>query len=63
MAGRPDGWKRGLPPGPYYEGMVDDFEVYWAPAGVKWHRRRSPDEKAQHLDALRRNREVCNRTN
>lgn len=33
------GWKRGLPPGAYYEGMVDDFEVYYSPGGVIWHRR------------------------
>lgn len=35
-------WKRGLPPGRYYDGMVDDFEVYFSPAGVVWHRRREP---------------------
>lgn len=38
-------WKRGLPPGKYYEGMVDDFEVYFSPGGIKWHRRRSADER------------------
>lgn len=30
-----DGWKPGLPPGKYYEGMVDDFEVYFSPGGAK----------------------------
>lgn len=33
-------WKRGLPPGKYYEGMTRDFEVYFSPGGEKWHRRR-----------------------
>ena len=35
-----DGWKRGLPPGPYYEGMTDDYEVYFTIGGAVWHRRR-----------------------
>ena len=35
-------WKPGLPPGKYYEGMVDDFEVYFSPGGLKWHRRLTP---------------------
>jgi len=34
-------WKPGLPPGKYYEGMTDDFEVYFSPGGMKWHRRRA----------------------
>lgn len=42
---RTEGWQRGLPPGKYYDGMVDDFEVYFSPGGVKWHRRRSEIEK------------------
>lgn len=46
-----DGWKRGLPPGPYYEGMTEDFEVYFSPGGVKWHRRRTPDERARYVAA------------
>lgn len=33
-------WKRGLPPGPYYKGMPDDYEVYFSPGGLKWHRRK-----------------------
>jgi hypothetical protein len=33
-------WKRGYPPGKYYEGMVDDFEVYFSPGGFVWHRRK-----------------------
>lgn len=41
-------WKRGMPPGKYYEGMTDDFEVYFSPGGVKWHRRRSADEREQY---------------
>lgn len=52
-----DGWKRGLPPGPYYEGMVDDYEVYFAPIGVKWYRKRTPEERQEHIEALRLNRE------
>ena len=33
-------WKKGLPPGTFYEGMLDDYEVYFSPGGIKWHRRR-----------------------
>jgi hypothetical protein len=40
-------WKRGLPPGKYYDGMVDDFEIYYSPMGWKWHRRRLLDEPPQ----------------
>lgn len=43
MAGN---WKCGLPPGEYYEGMIQDFEVYFSPGGLIWHRRRDPDEAA-----------------
>lgn len=43
---QPAEWKRGLPPGKYYEGMFDDFEVYLSPVGLKWHRRRSQEEIA-----------------
>lgn len=32
-------WKRGYPPGKYYEGMTDDFEVYFTIGGYIWHRR------------------------
>ncbi len=39
-----EGWKPGLPPGKFYEGMVDDFEVYFSPAGLKWHRKRTATE-------------------
>ena len=31
-------WKPCLPPGEYYDGMVDDFEVYFSPGGQIWHR-------------------------
>jgi hypothetical protein len=47
-------WKLGLPPGRYYEGMVDDFEVYFTVGGVIWHRRRSPEERQAWIDALPR---------
>lgn len=42
-------WKPGLPPGDYYEGMVDDFECVPAVMGW-WHRRRTPEEVAAHLE-------------
>lgn len=38
-------WKRGLPPGEYYTGMVDDYEVCFTAGGLKWHRKRTEDEK------------------
>jgi hypothetical protein len=41
-------WKRGLPPGKLYDGMVDDYEVEFTMGGQKWHRRRSPEEAAEH---------------
>lgn len=31
-------WKPGLPPGPATPEMVARFEVYFSPAGKKWHR-------------------------
>lgn len=31
-------WRMGLPPGPYYEAIAKDFEVYFSPGGVIWHR-------------------------
>lgn len=34
-------WKRGLPPGRYYPGMEDDYEVYFSPGGLIWHKRKS----------------------
>lgn len=37
------GWKMGLPPGKYYPGMKKDYEVYFSPAGQKWHRRKEPE--------------------
>jgi uncharacterized protein YdaU (DUF1376 family) len=43
------GWKRGLPPGQYYEGMVDDFEVAFTIGGPKWHRKRTEEEKQAHI--------------
>lgn len=39
-------WKPGLPPGPLTQDMLDSYEVYFSPGGVKWHRRRTPKEKA-----------------
>ena len=33
-------WKRGLPPGDYYPGMENDFEVYFSVGGAIWHRRK-----------------------
>ncbi|NBW15811.1 MAG: hypothetical protein EBR82_48275 [Caulobacteraceae bacterium] len=42
-------WKPGLPPGPYYDGMVDDFEIAFAPMAT-WHRRRSPEHAAEHRE-------------
>lgn len=48
-------WKKGLPPGKYYEGMVDDYEVSFAPLAT-WHRKRTLEEKAAYLEALKRNR-------
>jgi hypothetical protein len=52
-------WRPGLPPGKYYEGMVDDFEVFFSVIGRKLHRRRTPEQKAAYLELLRRNREAC----
>ena len=49
-------WKRGLPRGKYYEGMVRDYEVYFSPGGVKWHRRRTEDQLKDY-DMLKE----CNR--
>lgn len=40
-------WRRGLPPGKFYPGMVDDFEVAFAPL-MKWHRRRSRADAFHH---------------
>ncbi len=47
------GWKPGLPPGKYYDGMLDDYEVAFAPL-AKWHRRRPPEEAEQHRIARER---------
>lgn len=49
-----DDWKRGLPPGKYYEGMTDDYEVQFTVGGLKWHRKRTPEEKAAHIELKRR---------
>lgn len=32
-------WKIGFPPGEYYQGMTDDYEVCFTPGGLVWHRR------------------------
>lgn len=37
-------WLPGLPPGDYYPGMEDDFEVRYAPMAV-WHRRKPPPNR------------------
>ncbi len=42
----PGPWKRGLPRGPFTEQMLRDFEVYFTIGGVKWHRRRSKEDRA-----------------
>ena len=48
-------WERGFPPGDYYAGMTDDFDVYFSPGGQVWHRRRSEQEtaamRARRVDA------------
>lgn len=31
-------WKPGLPRGPLTQEMLDTFEVYFSPGGMKWHR-------------------------
>lgn len=38
-------WRRGLPRGKYYEGMVHDFQVEFTAMG-KLHRRRTPEARA-----------------
>ena len=48
------GWKRGFPPGKYYEGMVDDYEVQFTPM-AHWYRKRTPEEKEAYLAALKAN--------
>lgn len=35
-------WKRGLPPGKYYPGMEHEYEVYYSPGGIVWHRKKQP---------------------
>jgi hypothetical protein len=47
-------WKHGLPPGKYYEGMVDDYEVAFTPLS-KWHRRRTPEERETYIRAREEN--------
>lgn len=37
----PTPWEKGLPPGPYYPGMEDEYEVYFTPGGWPWWRRRT----------------------
>ena len=48
-------WKPGFPPKKYYEGMVDDYEVAFAPL-ERWHRRRTTEEKAAYIEACERNK-------
>lgn len=49
-------WKRGLPPGKYYPGMVDDFEISFAVIGGVWHRRRTADQIEEYRRLLAANR-------
>lgn len=56
----PNDWKRGLPPGEYYEGMVEDFEVYFTVGGVKWHRKRTPEERTNYIAAREANHRAAN---
>lgn len=37
----PAPWSRGLPPGKYYPGMEEDFEVYFTAGGWPWWRRKA----------------------
>lgn len=52
----PAPWRKGLPPGNYYPGMADDYDLSFTLAGPKWHRKRTPDQKAAYLELFRRNR-------
>ena len=56
----PNDWKPGLPPGDYYDGMVDDYEVYFSPAGMKWHRRRTSEERQNYIIARETNHRAAN---
>jgi hypothetical protein len=38
-------WKRGLPPGPATPETVARFEVYFSPAGLKWHREKATGQQ------------------
>lgn len=42
-------WKRGYPPGDYYEGMERDYEVYFSPGGIVWHRKRTAEQVAAYI--------------
>jgi hypothetical protein len=35
-----EAWLPGFPPGHYYDGMTDDFEVDFTAGGLIWHRRK-----------------------
>lgn len=56
-------WKRGLPPGKYYDGMFDDFEVTFTAMGGKWHRRRTPAEREKHIALLAANQAALAKAN
>lgn len=40
-------WKPGLPPGPATPETVARYEVYFSPAGLRWHRLRSNEALAK----------------
>lgn len=46
----PATWRRGLPPGRYYPGMLDEYEARGGP-GRWWHRRRSREGAWLHASA------------
>lgn len=33
-------WKPGLPKGKLTQEMLDSYEVYFSPIGLKWHRKK-----------------------
>lgn len=57
-ASKPQRWKHGLPPGKLYPGMVDDYEVVFAPL-AKWHRRRTERGSFIHASARAIMDNVC----
>jgi len=39
-------WKPGLPKGKVTQKMLDTYEVYFSPGGMKWHRKKPKHEGA-----------------